>query len=102
MTRFARALAVFALAAPILALAWNADASPRRAEADRESASILAQFWDRVSSMWGAGGPGMDPSGVVRTSPPPAPAVESETGAVKEAPVAAEGSHRLRSERAGT
>jgi hypothetical protein len=96
MTRFARALVVSGLIAPILAFSWTADASPRRAEADGESASILAQLWDRVSSLWGAGGAGMDPSGVVRT--PPAPIA----GSAAAAPAAAEGSGRVRSEPAST
>lgn len=96
MIRFARALVISALVAPILAFSWTADASPRRAEADDESPSILAQLWDRVSSLWGAGGAGMDPSGVVRTSPAPV------AGSATAAPAAAEGSGRARSERAST
>lgn len=83
MTRFTRALAVVVLAASLLALPAVSQASPRIADDRNGSVSLLVRLWERISSLWGAGGGSLDPSGVVSNPPvaAPAPVVERPASA---------------------
>ena len=71
--RFTRALIVLALTMSLAALPAAAQAAPRDADRDEGGVSLLASLIDWVSSVWGAGGQGFDPTGRTPTSSPTTP-----------------------------
>lgn len=67
-----RVLTVVSLAIALLIVPVVTHAAPRF-EPDDSGSSLLVRAWDWVSSLWGAGGGGFDPTTRSAAAPAPAP-----------------------------
>lgn len=93
---FPRALIVLALTVSLAALPAAAQAAPRDDDRAEGGISLLTRLVDWVSSIWGAGGQGFDPTGWTPTTSPTAPAAAPSS----EEPSAAANGLRAESPRA--